>query len=282
MKRVLEVVLKIYAMKFPIEKGKSRIIEAFSKLVHLNREEVCVTKFGARMLLDLSQFVQRQIYFRGIYEEHILAQMEQLNEKYHFNFMVDVGANVGLHSLFAAIQLNIPNVKAFEPDKQTYSRLKKNLEMNAIESQVTALNFALSDAESEIVMMRPNKSNDGGNYIAERSKGSDTHEVTKAILLDDFLVEFEHASAGMMKIDVEGAEAKVIRGARKLIESGVIKVIFVELCDKHLKRFGDTSAELVRLIESYGMNGFIIEKDCLRRINREAIPNFCEAVFVFK
>ena len=69
--------------------------------------------------------------------------------------MFDVGANVGMYSIWAAATKGI-NVIAIEPESQNYAVLNKNILLNNLKDKVTALCFAMSDEEkiSELNLRR--------------------------------------------------------------------------------------------------------------------------------
>ena len=275
----LHTLLRIHARLFPLHRRTVRLMESLYKRGYITGEVNSVTNFGAKVLLDLTQFVQRYIYFAGAFDINVLSLMNALNRECHFQVMLDVGANIGHHSLFGALKLNIPRIIAFEPDENTYNRLKKNVSLNGLESVIKIGNYAVSDTECYVSLEKPEKDNDGMNYIVEASSKSD-EKLVKTVVLDQVCAEDNIDRIDLLKIDVEGAEAKVLRGAINLLNQGLVRVVLIEICDAHLQRFGDNSKEVVETLEKNGFSGFVIDGWKLKRLNITNIPSYCDAVFV--
>ena len=125
----------------------------------------------------------------------------------------DVGANAGFYTLGMARMIG-PNgrVIAFEPLPANLGKIRRHLEINKIDN-VTLCGCALSDKAGRIAFDLGE--NDFTGRISEQAK--DGVEVC-TISLDEFISQEGVADPTFLKIDVEGAEAKVLAGARALIQ----------------------------------------------------------------
>ena len=271
-----------YGRHFPVERGKKRVIEYAARRFKWRESIEAETEFGIKMVLDLSQYVQRQIYFRGVYEKYILELMKSLQKKYNFDLMLDIGANTGQHSLFMAVLDNPPHIISFEPDASTFQCLTKNIFINNLQTHIKPLNVAISDVAGSATMKRPSRDNDGMNYISEEVNGAGPNLVS-TVRLDDFCsqkgLDKDYKSV-LIKLDAEGAEEKVISGAINYLSAIEDKAIIIEICKAHLERFGSSAISLIRKLESVGLTGFLINNDRLHRIDINNIPDFCEALFI--
>jgi FkbM family methyltransferase len=141
----------------------------------------------------------------------------------------DVGAHFGYHSLsFAALAQSSGQVIAFEPNPANVSRLVMHLEHNpALASRIKVRPMALSDSEGRAAFRFSDHVESGmstGGYLASATPPNDpsSYKWFRSILVEtstvDRLVKSEELPApDVMKIDVEGAEAAVLRGGRNVI-----------------------------------------------------------------
>lgn len=137
--------------------------------------------------------------------------------------MVDVGANYGIFSLNAAYLVGSKGrVLAFEPAQNNFSILEKNLQLNAA-TQVRALRMALADKPGKLRLYHdPDPTR---NSLAPTSNANDFEEV-EVSTLDTVLNENKVSKVDFIKIDVEGADELVCRGALETLKSSLPPVFF--------------------------------------------------------
>jgi FkbM family methyltransferase len=141
---------------------------------------------------------------------------------------VDIGANNGLYSILAAKIRPDANVIAFEPYPPAHGALLANLALNSVEANVFVHKLALSDSAGETTLYVP----DGSHGLLETSASLEpdfqstvrTITVRKAQLDDIGL----NTRIAVMKIDVEGHEAAVLRGASRCLEQDR-PIVFAEM-----------------------------------------------------
>jgi len=126
----------------------------------------------------------------------------------------DVGANVGLYSIAAAKRFPSAKIHAFEPVSSTLSLFRQNLAKNNLESRNVTLNeLALSDAIGEAYITSDFHSS---NYITTpESKFSKT--LIRCTTVDDYVRDKDIDRLDFVKIDVEGHELKVVKGAEETL-----------------------------------------------------------------
>ncbi|MGE8279987.1 MAG: FkbM family methyltransferase [Stenotrophomonas sp.] len=122
--------------------------------------------------------------------------------------VVDVGANVGNHTVYFA-KICGCQVEAFEPFDDALELLRLNLRTNDLDSLVTVHSSALSDKHQQLSVV----SSDAGNLGATRFGGDETGEV-QARRLDEFTFA---SPVALLKIDAEGMDIAVVRGASETI-----------------------------------------------------------------
>jgi hypothetical protein len=118
----LEPLLISYARRFPLRRGKLRLVDALWPLAAAGRgtHRLAELKHGGfKIDCDLNEMLQRQLYFFGTYfvEEHIIRCWQHAAREAKIIF--DVGANAGIYSLAAlAVQPNLA-VHVFEPTQKS-------------------------------------------------------------------------------------------------------------------------------------------------------------------
>ncbi len=148
--------------------------------------------------------------------------------------LVDVGANVGLYTLYAA--LRGARVFAFEPESQNYALLNRNVFLNGLGDRVTALNVALSDGDTLGALNLPRfltgsaLNNFGDNLDWKREKYEPAfRQGVLGFSLDSFVARYPEAFPAHLKIDVDGGEIKVVEGAAKTLRDPRLKSLLIEL-----------------------------------------------------
>jgi FkbM family methyltransferase len=163
---------------------------------------------------------------------------------------VDVGANVGFHTVLAS-QVVGPtgHVVAVEPAPWTLELLRANLWRSG--ASATVLPVGAADAAGRVQLAV-----DEGHRSGARVAASGGIEV-EAARLDDLLPDLV---ADVLKVDVEGAEPLVLRGARKLIERSPHLLVVVEFRDElHLS--GESAADVLEFYESLGFELCLLRRN---------------------
>lgn len=156
---------------------------------------------------------------------------------------VDAGANIGYYALhFAKLVGEGGHVEAFEPIGYLAEALCAGVIENHFGSRVTVHRSALDERQGTVSMRHaPRTANFGGAHFAPQTspESFQVDETVKTVRLDDVVGD---RSCNFLKIDVEGAEPRVIRGARGTLATGR-PVILAELHDDQLRVVSGSSAE---------------------------------------
>lgn len=162
--------------------------------------------------------------------------------------VIDVGANLGVVSLFLAQHMPQRTIHAFEPNPSTFDALEGNLKLNKC-TNVCANQKAVSDLEGELLF----NADPIARGTASIARSASAH-VTKVLstTLDAYAAEHRLDRIALLKLDVEGYEASVIRGGRSLIGGGRADVILYEVSPSHAERAGFSPAEATSLLRDQG------------------------------
>lgn len=177
--------------------------------------------------------------------------------------MLDIGANIGNHSLYFAIERNAKKIYAFEPIPETFNILKKNVEINNLENIITPLNIALSNCNTNADIKNFNIRFMGAAQINENIKGNID---VKAV--DNLDIE---ENIDFIKIDVEGYELKVLEGAINTIEK-YKPVIFIELLNNEIEI-------VTNMLEEYG---YILYKGYPLTGEDNYLKNYTNCLYLIK
>lgn len=151
----------------------------------------------------------------GFYEQPFLDALSGLLPD--DGLVVDVGAHIGNHTIYFARVLGL-RVIAFEPNPEAYSRLVANVEANEVGHLVECHNVALSDQQATLPMRKVHGTDAGSMAIVEPTPDDqDSEQVVgvEALPLDQFSAAI--SDCVYVKIDVEGHEPAVLRGAREVL-----------------------------------------------------------------
>jgi len=174
------------------------------------------TRDGARFQCRLPDMIQTYLYLFGVWEPDLTAFIaSRLRPGDTF---VDVGANIGYHTLLAARKLaGEGRVVAIESSPKIFRLLGESLAENGSPSDVRTVNRAASDAIGELSLYEGPEKNIGLSTTVS-SRGLPSEGTISAAPLADLLEPEEIATASLVKIDVEGAEVAVLRGMKAFLD----------------------------------------------------------------
>lgn len=149
-----------------------------------------------------------------------------LSKETNINILIDVGANIGIYSLYAtAVNRNV-KVFAIEPIQETYFELVKNIELNSVSEQIEPINAALSFMEGSGQMIGSDGragSSGAQLFIGDGSNGSSISTMT-----GDQILNTQVSSRAIVKIDTDGNEFDVLCGFKNSFEKNLVESILVE------------------------------------------------------
>jgi FkbM family methyltransferase len=139
--------------------------------------------------------------------------------------LIDVGANVGVYSLFAAVVMDC-RVWALEPESQNFARLNQNIKANRMSGHIWAYPLAASD-ETGPAQLKVGRLILGhsGHQIHRRTKSKPDHlQGSWEIRIDDLNLRPTH-----VKVDVDGDEPRVMAGMAETLENPRLRSVQIEI-----------------------------------------------------
>jgi FkbM family methyltransferase len=174
------------------------------------------------------------------------------------DIVVDVGANVGFHTTLMATLVGAEGrVEAFEPSTENVNEILANLALNNF-SNVRVHQDVLGEIEGEPLdfVFQPVDSGNSCVWLDGAPAGADLRPM-QARTLDVAL-----ACAGqikLVKMDIEGSEVRVLRGARELLERKAVRYWVVENCVQELRRMGESMDTLRDYMAQFGLSMFVLD-----------------------
>ena len=161
---------------------------------------------------------------------------------------VDVGAHLG-HFALALAAIGFDEVHAFEPVADTYAHVQRNIALNApFADRITAHALGVADAPGSAVFAIRDRSS-GQSRIATTPDPDGSRRVRCSLTsLGEQFANRPEALLGNVKIDVEGFETAVIRGARRLLAERRIMFIYAEVIPQALQEAGSSTAQLITIL----------------------------------
>ncbi|HYG74039.1 MAG TPA: FkbM family methyltransferase [Planctomycetota bacterium] len=208
--------------------------------------------WGHELNLSPHYHIDRNIIAFGCYDLELHGVIERLVEPGMICF--DVGANLGEMALHMAARAGATgSVYAFEPIPEIFARLKSHVERNTLQNIVRPFQLALSDATGKATIAHADStaSNQGLASLVSTSEVLCRSLEIETMTLDDFVATHAVPRIDLMKIDIQGAEPKLLKGGAKTLQKFAPDLL-IEISPEDLKAGGTNSRELCLLIESFG------------------------------
>jgi len=200
---------------------------------------------GIRYSLDISDYMQYCIYYGVEIEPRDVLYGLIKNS----TTIIDVGTNIGETLMnFAKMNRDGRNI-GFEPVPYLYEKAQTNIALNKFEN-IELVNMALSSKAETLSFNETNENNSGGTFLT-RDDNSDYVRAVQAVRLDDFAEQNRLDNISLIKIDVEGFEMEVLRGAVEVLRK-FKPILFVEVDDAFLLRQQSSVEAIFDLLTSHG------------------------------
>ena len=163
-----------------------------------------------------------------------------INEFKERSIFWDIGANVGLYSIYAASKRKRIKVFSFEPSSSNLRTLSRNISINNLQNKINIVPFALSKNKNKFLLLKESSFNEGGalnsfgvnyNFSGKKFFSKNSYN-TFGTSLDNLIKLKILKVPNYIKIDVDGIEDLILAGAKNLLLNKKIKSILIEINDK--------------------------------------------------
>jgi FkbM family methyltransferase len=203
---------------------------------------------------DLSEYLYQSLFFCGFHEMDVDWMCRRLLGP--GDVFLDIGACFGCHTLTAA-RLVQPNgrVYAIEPQPDMFAALSANLRCNGI-GNVDMENLALSDRAESVELHRFPELGLGHTSVALLESPISGVIPCEAVMLDDLIAMKAIQSVTLAKLDVEGAELKILRGSQRLLRSASPPMWIIEMSETTALACGYKPRDLLSFLSGFGYQAF--------------------------
>ena len=221
------------------------------------------TKYQFRLKANLTNPEHQYLYFYGTHDErYIVTKLLKLIKP--GDICWDVGANIGFYTcLLASLVEDNGAVVAFEPAARTCGYLKENVSLNQF-TNVTVVNKGLGDKQEQRLLHYSEAGLAEGTASLKYADGRAASERVTLNTIDNLIPELP--TPDFIKIDVEGYQLEVLRGAEHCLKTHA-PLLMAELRD-----VGETNRAIFGEIEDYvadlGYQSYKIRKHSIQRCKR--------------
>lgn len=235
------------------------ISKTIRKFLGLPLQNIFIRRKGISWEVDLNEAIDLCLFIAGEYEPELIQAYKPIIEDKDFH-IIDIGANIGAHTLnFANLTNKQAKVYAIEPTHFAVNKLKNNLAHNpSLQKKVSIHNVLLTNDSGDIGIQKISSSWDIAQDIqtGERNSfdGGFAQPTDNAIkmTLDQFIKENEITKVDLIKLDVDGNEVDILKGAQETFKR-FRPILLVELSPIHFSNkeqpysFSDQVQELIKL-----------------------------------
>lgn len=230
-KQLLRVLGRQKWIRFGI---RDRIIRMFDNIDTREKELFTVPFFGKEYPGNLAVYIDWSTYYYGAYTGEELDFMRDALNGVAEPVLMDVGANVGHHTLFASTIAK--EVHAFEPFPEVASQIHEKIRVNLL-TNVHIHEVGLGEANETLPYSVPlsDKNTGTGSFVAGKKGRLNTLDLP-IVIGDEYLESLHLSKLDFIKMDIEGYEPQAIRGLRKTLYK-YRPIVFFEWTSNELGAF---------------------------------------------
>jgi FkbM family methyltransferase len=220
------------------------LFDAYITRVLVRRAGMHAARRGHKLAIFANDLIGIDINQFGLYEREELELLFEFLQPMAATFAtgtaLDIGANIGNHTLFFAPRF--AQVHAFEPNPDTCALLRFNTQW----SRNIAVHELGLGSEAGSFELNEHATNLGGSSLLNRQSSNDRQVSIRVWRLDELDLPLENLC--FMKLDVEGFEAKALAGARAAIERSQPMIVL----EQHLAEFRDGQPPAILMLRALG------------------------------
>lgn len=261
----------------PAFRGKARLVHGIGRFAaRLNGgTAICEPVPGAILQVYLRDRIQR-LMWGGCWERQVSRVVRAI--LLPGDVFVDVGAHIGFYTLIGAHSVgNSGHVFSFEADPLNYSCLKRHA---APYSWIQTFHTAVWETSGTLRFERSSSGGESGwgTVTNVRTLGGEQVDVP-SLSLDDWLTSHPLTALRLIKLDAEGSEPAILRGAKRLLDS-LRPVLILEFNDVVLRQGGSSASELGQILRSHRYALFEVSPNRITRVQDDIETSSFEVLAV--
>lgn len=238
-------------MNFTFKLSVKKFVKNYIKFLFFKK----ITENGLNLIFRNKDIITPYPATSGVYDEHIKIFLTHVSKKEYSDFLIDIGANIGLTSCQSGD--NFKQIHMFEPNSDCFKILEVNSKIALKNTDYFLYNFGLGEEDGTFKLSIPDE-NWGGGYIKHESnpihskisQDKENKTITEENTNSETQVQIKNAgnelrnifyslepknlTKGIIKIDVEGLETPIIRAIAKIIPDSFELIIIFETWDKKI------------------------------------------------
>jgi FkbM family methyltransferase len=256
--------------------------------VIIGNEELIAQKYAGYSVLYVegNPLMDRIKYAGELYEhETIGALCDELKLRKAWTFL-DVGANIGLISLPLLRRFPDLRIEAFEPGPHQSNLLEETIKYNNLASRLFIHKTALADYKGETdfyIHSYGDILNGGsGDGFIDTGRAGSTKRISVSVeRLDDWWIRAGSPDVGVVKIDTEGAELLILKGARLFLET-CRPSLFLEIWPENLKNYPYCADDIFDFLTANKYQLFTLEGEIINDRQSEELWKKSEGNYLAK
>jgi FkbM family methyltransferase len=246
--RLLLKAVRAYTFNTPITRGRDRAYTAALRFCRtLPDRLIGKTKDGRKFSIHLVTGMQTSVYFLGEYEKAFTDIVTSLLRP--GDTCIDAGANFGWYtSLFHKVCGEKGEVHAFEPMPPTFAELEQNYDLMGSPPNVVINNLALGSEAGELVINLFEGLPTGHASLSDHGRDDAVSFICRVVTLDSYMQERSVRNVDFVKVDIEGAELMLLRGAGRLFTQRTPPIFLMEMALEQTRNFGYVPNDLIRFL----------------------------------
>tara|TARA_B100000886_G_scaffold338235_2_gene300627 strand:- start:213 stop:1025 length:813 start_codon:yes stop_codon:yes gene_type:complete len=242
-----------------------KIFRYILKTVYSNGIEIRLgNKYRVKLIVDYIGYI-------SFGDRHNKAWSHCIDALKPSDVFFDIGAHIGLYTLPSALKLKFGKVHAFEPGTYNLDVLKKHVNMNSLYN-VQIHDYLVGQEGKNVDFYENLNSMSPKNSISKVEKiDSFDHTIKRQISLDEYFLD-KKIYPDVIKIDVEGSELLVLRGATRIIKQSTPKIYLsvhplwldnlgqsVKQLKKHINELDYTIYDInMQVVDHLGLDEYIL------------------------
>lgn len=230
-------------------------------------------KLDLLCLINLDNYIDFLIYNQGIYNEPLIQAIDKIINSSNINMFFDIGANIGQMSLY--VKKHFPNIKVYSFEPILANNIQHEAQMLINNLSYTIEKCAISDYNERLLLYEPKKNNKSADYgkynpgmysiFCDEFRNPNEIIEVPACSFDEIVTKYQIGDAPVLiKIDVEGAELKVLKGMTTFFSKRTKTSLVMELNINNNPIYQEAVNYMCSL-------GFLIYDIHLRRIDPQKI-----------
>lgn len=247
---LLHRLVRAYTFNTPVKRGRYRLaLTALKFGRELPAELTATTSDGRSIRVDPNSHSYRFVYFLGEYEPAITSVFRAIVRK--GDVCIDVGGNIGwFTTLFQKLVGPEGKVHSFEPIPSIFEKLSENVWRNEPPKNVVLNNVVLGDTESMVELHLFNDLPHGHSSISTFGRENYSSVECPMITLNSYLEKNNVGDVDIIKMDIEGAELMMLKGADVLFQQGRPPLWVIEMALGTTRGFGYLPNDLIEFMRS--------------------------------